>query len=158
MGDADSSEKDRKIVEVEGGFMQMYPVTVSEWNRFCVHQGKLDRVKPTTETREVQGGYQTVVDITNHPVTNVSFYDAKDWADWADLSLPSEEEWERAARGNDGRIYPWGNETPTDELCCSSVVTTKNGTDPVTAHPKGASPYGICDMSGNVWEWTRTFF
>lgn len=152
MGDEESPEKDRKIVHVPGGFMFMFPTTVEEWNWFCNATGRTDK-KPTTQERN-----GTVVDVTRHPVTNVSFHDASDYAKWAGVGIPTEEEWERAARGNDGRIYPWGNETPNDDLCCSSIVAPRSGTDPVDAHPKGKSPYGIHDMSGNVWEWTSTFF
>lgn len=152
MGDEDSPEKDRKTVEVPGGFMFMYPTTVAEWNYFCEDTKRTD-AKPVKVDRS-----GTMIDVSNHPVTNVSFHDAKAYATWAGVGIPTEEEWERAARGNDGRIYPWGNETPNDDLCCSSIVAPRAGTDPVDAHPKGKSPYGICDMSGNVWEWTSTYF
>jgi hypothetical protein len=151
MGDSESPPKDRRTVHVPGGFMGLFPTTVEEWNWFCAATGR-DK-KPTTVTRG-----EMVVDVTHHPVVNVSFHDAVAFTTWAQFGIPTEEEWERAARGNDGRQYPWGNESPNDELCCSSITTPKAGTDPVDAHPKGRSPYGIYDMSGNVWEWTGTYF
>lgn len=152
MGDEDSPEKDRKTVEVAGGWMFMFPTTVQEWNWFCAHTGRTD----AQETKIQRNGVE--LDVSRHPVTNVSFHKAMEYATWAGVGIPTEEEWERAARGNDGRVYPWGNEPPTDELCCSSIVAPRQGTDPVDAHPAGASPYGIQDMSGNVWEWTSTYF
>ena len=71
--------------------------------------------------------------------------------------MPSEAEWEKAARGVDGRLYPWGNQAPTAELC--NFDGSKIGdTTPVDRYPQGASPYGALDMAGNVWEWTRSLW
>jgi formylglycine-generating enzyme required for sulfatase activity len=83
--------------------------------------------------------------------------DARDKAQhpvMANVRLPSEAEWEKAARGTDGRIYPWDNQPPTAQLCnCNGWVYD---TTPVGRYPKGASPYGLLEMAGNVWEWTST--
>lgn len=126
----------------------------------------IDRTEVTNEE------YQKFVDATHHaapshwqngkfpsgqgklPVVNVSWNDAADYARWAKKRLPTEAEWELAARGTDGRIYPWGSQWN------SANANTKDGgrnsvTD-VGSYPQGASPYGALDMTGNVWEWTSS--
>lgn len=88
----------------------------------------------------------------DHPVVLVSWYDAAAFCGWADLQLPTEEQWEKAARGTDGRTYPWGNNEPTYKLC--NFNKNVGGTTIVGQYsPQGDSPYGCVDMSGNVWEW-----
>jgi len=97
-----------------------------------------------------------------HPVVNVNFKDAQRFCEWLSKSsrkkvrLPSEAEWEKAARGTDGRKYPWGNMNPDNELARFNRML--GSTDSVFAHPDGASPYGVLDMAGNVWEWTADWY
>lgn len=98
----------------------------------------------------------------DHPVVYVSWYDALAYCRWLSevtwkrYGLPSEAEWEKGARGSDGRIYPWANQW--DATRCNAEKGFKGSTTPVGTYPMRASPYGLLDMAGNVWEWTRNLF
>jgi len=94
--------------------------------------------------------------IDNHPIVNVSWNDAKAYADWAGVVLPTEAQWEKAARGTDGRIYPWDNEW--DAIKCVNFTNSKSGTKPVGSILSGSSPYECLDMAGNVWEWCGDWY
>ena len=88
------------------------------------------------------------------PAVNVSYEEAVEYADWLGKRLPTEEEWEKAARGEDGRKFPWGDIFEVDLV--NSGESERRAPLPVTALEGGASPYGCLQMSGNVWEWTST--
>jgi formylglycine-generating enzyme required for sulfatase activity len=93
-----------------------------------------------------------------HPVDSVDWYSAQGYAAWLGGSLPTEAQWEFAARGKHGRRYPWGDGQPTRERANFFANDSKPGSEPVGSHPKGSTPEGIQDLAGNVWEWCRDWF
>ena len=106
--------------------------------------------------------YKKFLSNENHPIVGISWNDAKAYCDWLSreknltFKLPTEAQWEKAARGADGRKYPWGNNEPDGTLANFDM---KNGKiSPVDSYPDGASPYGLLDMAGNVWEWCNDWY
>jgi formylglycine-generating enzyme required for sulfatase activity len=132
-----------------------YPITNAQYAEFLKRDFKSDCVPR-------RAGWllgEPPADKLDHPVVGISWHDAQAYCAWLSRAsgrtyrLPSEAEWEKAARGADGRLYPWGNEWAAGRCSAGS-----GGTAPVTACPDGASPYGCCDMLGNVEEWTSTLW
>lgn len=117
-----------------------------------------------------QGPGSSISAKADHPVVQMNWYAANAYCKWAGGRLPSEAEWEKAARGTDGRLWPWGNAYPSDQLMNAGDVslpepqsrTDMNDgyryTSPVGAFPAGQSPYGLMDMAANAWEWTRSIY
>lgn len=98
---------------------------------------------------------------TDHPVTYVSWYDANEYCHWAGKRLPTDAEWEKAARGTKGQYFPWGNEFDVDKANTPqrwARIGIEGDTSPVGSFEKGKSPYGMYDASGNVWEWTASWY
>jgi serine/threonine-protein kinase len=99
------------------------------------------------------GGWHVEPPYAEHPMAGVTWFGAQAYCKWAGRRLPTEAEWEKAARGTDGRIFPWGNHDATCLLANYGACVGE--TTPVGSYPSGASPYGAMDMAGNVWEWVQ---
>ncbi len=142
-------------IEIKGFWIDEYPVTNAEFRLFldATHYHPVD----DHNFLKNWNGNQFPTGWDRKPVTWVSLDDARAYAQWAGKRLPHEWEWQYAAQGLDGRIYPWGNNWSAD-----AVPTPDKGRDmapasDVTAHPKGASPFGVMDLAGNVWQWTDEY-
>lgn len=113
--------------------------------------------KPSLSGSYGHSWYYGNLKFANYPVVFVNFLDARSYCAWAGRRLPTEAEWEKAARGTDGRTYPWGNDSPTCLIANLTLSgrTCTGDTAPVGSYPQGASPYGALDMAGNVMEWVN---
>lgn len=104
----------------------------------------------------VNGRWRADAGFEHHPVNEVPWAGARDYCAWQGKRLPTEAEWEKAARGTDGRRYPWGNTAPAATR--ARFASGWNQSAPVDAYPAGASPYGVLDMAGNQWEWVASLY
>ena len=154
MGSEDGWESEQPVhtVYLFSFWIDQTEVTIQQY-KLCVEAEACEEPRdPDSFTRN---GYYTNAAFNNYPVINVSWYDAVKYCEWAGRRLPTEAEWEKAARGVDGNIYPWG-----DGINCelANYVGCVGDTDEVGSYPLGASPYGVLDMSGNVWEWVADWY
>jgi iron(II)-dependent oxidoreductase len=142
-------------MHVKSFWIDKYPVTNVQFKKFldATHYHPQDDLNLLKDWSN--GNYPASWD--DKPVTWVSLEDARAYAAWVGKRLPHEWEWQYAAQGTDGRLYPWGNDWNPDAVPVLDKSRTMRGPDSVTAHPKGASPFGVMDLIGNVWQWTEEF-
>jgi serine/threonine-protein kinase len=141
----------RREVVLDAFYMDRLPVTNRQFKRFVDVTGYRPEDGSAARFLAHWSGGAIPAGQEDHPVAYVSWEDACAYATWAGKRLPTEAEWEKAARGVDGRRYPWGQAAPDTEH--ANFGRKRRGTVPVGSCPAGASPYGIEDLAGNVWEW-----
>ena len=151
--DRDASESPAHSVYLDAYWIDRTEVTNGMY-ALCAAAGACS--PPASESSSQHDSYYNDTAYVNYPVIFVTWQQAGEYCQWAGRRLPSEAEWEKAARGTDARICPWGSSSPSPErLNYASLV---GDTTPVGSYPAGASPYGALDMAGNVWEWTADWF
>lgn len=143
------------VMQIKPFYIDKYPVTNAEFKRFLetTHYHPKDDVNFLKDWTD--GSYPSGWE--KKPVTWVSREDAAAYAEWAGKRLPHEWEWQYAAQGAEGRVFPWGNLLNPSATPAPDTGRTLRGPDNVDAHPAGASPFGVMDMVGNVWQWTDVF-
>lgn len=142
-------------LEIKAFYMDKYPVTNAQYKKFVSATG----YRPKDEHNFLQhwlNGSPRVGD-ENRPVIWVSLEDARAYLNWAGKRLPNEWEWQYAAQGTDGRLYPWGNEWDATAVPVPAKGRDLPAPELVGQHTKGASPFGVEDMVGHVWQWTNEF-
>jgi sulfatase modifying factor 1 len=144
-------EKPKHTVTLDGYWIYKYEVTLAQYKKFCKETGRTVPDQPKWSSDA-------------HPAVNITWEQAQAYGQWAGTRLPTEAEWEKAARGDDSRIFPWGNAWD-EEKCNNWSDHQKIGGGyqalrgaPVGSYPASASPYGCQDMAGNAWEWVTDWY
>ena len=174
MGDNDISDNPRHTVKLSGYWIYKNLVTVGQYKAFCKATGHQMPKEPPGDSPvfgsdPMTGNPRSYITTgsganfnpgwskEDHPIIDVTYEDALAYAQWAHADLPTEAQWEKAARGTDGRKYPWGNEFDTSKLWCSkNQLFDSGGTHSVGE--LGISPYGCTDMAGNAWQWCKDWY
>ena len=165
-GEGDSNEHPQHTVYLDDYYIDKYEVTNARYQA-CVDAGSCNA--PRESSSYTRDRYFRNPEYADYPVIQVTWFQAEAFCAWEGGRLPTEAEWEKAARGTDGRMYPWGNEFDGSKLnyCDANCkfgwrdAAYNDGyadTAPVGSYPSGASPYGVMDMAGNVWEWVNDWY
>jgi formylglycine-generating enzyme required for sulfatase activity len=154
MGSANgnSDERPRHQVYLGAFYMDVYEVTNAAY-RACVSAGVC--TLPNKTSSATRSSYYGNSQYDNYPVINVTWDQAKTYCEWRGGSLPTEAQWEKAARGTDGRTYPWGEGIDSNRANYNNNV---GDTTEVGSYESGKSPYGMYDLAGNVWEWVADWY
>jgi len=148
-------------------YMSIYPVTNDQYKEFMLangygsedywsNEGWAWKQKKQVDSPEYWINPKWTK--TDHPVVGVSYYEAEAYATWAGKRLPTEQEWEKAARGTEGQMYPWGDEFDGSKSNYGKYTWFTTPTTPVTNYPEGQSPYGCYGMAGNAWDWCASWY
>jgi len=152
MGDDENSP--RREMFLDAFYMDRYEITVARYGNFLKATGTLNEPDDFPESDLKKFG--------DFPVVGVNWHGANNYCRWAGKRLPTEAEWEKAARGEDGRKYPWGLDEPTSAHARFGVSSRKpvypDGVSRVGTHPRGMGPFGMYDLAGNAWEWVADWY
>ncbi|WP_254061645.1 SUMF1/EgtB/PvdO family nonheme iron enzyme [Granulicella sp. L60] len=142
-------------ISIGSFWIDTYPVTNAEFKKFL----DVTRYSPTDQHNFLKDWVKGTYPLgwADKPVTWISLEDARAYAKWAGKRLPHEWEWQYAAQGSDGRVYPWGNAWNPNDVPAVDTGRMMQPPSDVTDHPRGASPFGVQDLVGNVWQWTDEF-
>jgi len=160
-GDRDGGrdEYPRHQVFVDTFYMDTFEVTNGRYLEFVKATGHRVPQNPTNPTRNLWQGDAITDSLADRPVINVDWYDAEAYCKWAGKRLPTEAEWEKAAKGTSDRRFPWGNVEPTDKhLNFNQRWIGEKTLMPVGSYEAGKSPFGVYDIVGNVWEWVNDWY
>lgn len=161
--DRDWNEKPAHTVVLDDYYIDQFETTNLDYARFLNEQGNqfeglanwIEAIDVDLHVREVDGVWQVDAGYEKYPMIEVTWYGARAFCQWRGASLPSEAQWEKAARGTDGRLYPWGDEISCDYANFGGCVYDAV---PVDSYPNGVSPYGAYNMAGNVQEWINDIY
>jgi formylglycine-generating enzyme required for sulfatase activity len=160
-GDRDGGrdEYPRHDVFVDAFWIDKFEVTNGRYWEFVKATGHRVPQNPTNPTRNLWESGHMTDSVAERPVINVDWFDAEAYCTWAGKRLPTEAEWEKAAKGTSDRRFPWGNVEPTAKhLNYNQRWIGERTLMPVGSYEAGKSPYGVYDMAGNVWEWVNDWY